>query len=178
MWAFFLVLNCKWGYALNFSSATDWVGSPSSCSALLTLTPLAQTYTINQIQEPIQAFEKWSLQGWSVPVPAMLWQRHLKPQITCFMKPLHLLDMNRHWMYVYRLQLDVYAFHCFRECKVTAERKLRKDAKLQSVTSWSIPIFSETWRCIKVMDKYQLSNMAAANHLWNIFLCFVQGDKF
>lgn len=47
-------------------------------------------------------------------------------------------------MYVYRLQLDVYVFHCFRECKVTAERKLRKDAKLQSVTSWSIPVFSET----------------------------------
>lgn len=87
-------------------------------------------------------------------VPAMLWPRYLKPQITCITKPLHI---NRYWMHVYRLQLDVYTCHCFRHCKVAAERKLRKDARLQSVTSWSIHIFSETWQYIKVMDKYQLS---------------------
>lgn len=47
-------------------------------------------------------------------------------------------------MDMYGLKLDVYMLHCFRQCKGIAERKLRKDAKLQSVTTWSIHIFSET----------------------------------
>lgn len=61
MCAFFLGLSCEWGYALNFSSVTDLVGSPSSCSALLPLTLVAQSCTINQIREPRPSF--WSMKS-------------------------------------------------------------------------------------------------------------------
>lgn len=142
MGVFFLGLSCKWGYALNFSSAADLVGSPSSCSALLTLTLLAQSSTINHIQEPIQAFEEWILQGKSVPVPAMLWQRCLKPHITlpvswnrcisCIWMDIECMCIGCSWMFTHSVVSG---------SKVATERKLKKDAKLQSVTSWSVHVF-------------------------------------